>query len=137
MHYQEHSINQMLLGYGTLLEFAYNRKANVITRGMSGYTTRDGLSVLPGMINEFQSHPPALITIAFGTNDALRRPLPRARRHPDGRVLAHRCAPHGAVRLRGCDRHRPGIRPRAGPPPPRPPPTRPRPDSQRSRRSAA
>ena len=76
MHYQEHSINPMLLGYGTLLEFAYNRKANVITRGMSGYTTRDGLSVLPGMINEFQSHPPALITIAFGTNDALRRPLP-------------------------------------------------------------
>eukprot|EP00698_Gefionella_okellyi_P003142 TRINITY_DN12938_c0_g1_i1.p1 TRINITY_DN12938_c0_g1~~TRINITY_DN12938_c0_g1_i1.p1 ORF type:complete len:251 (-),score=29.50 TRINITY_DN12938_c0_g1_i1:8-760(-) len=58
-----------LRGWAALLANEYERKADVINRGLSGYNTRWALTVLPQMLMEFREAP-ALFTIFFGANDA-------------------------------------------------------------------
>ena len=64
-------IDPQILGFGTLLANAYSRKVDVINRGLSGYTTKKGLEMLPFIVEEWASHPPDLVTIFFGANDAV------------------------------------------------------------------
>eukprot|EP00736_Rhodelphis_marinus_P009031 Rmarinus@m.29158 len=52
------------LGWGALLQSAYNRKADVLDRGFSGYNTRMAVPVVPMLPSA------ALYIICFGANDA-------------------------------------------------------------------
>ena len=66
----EFSVDPRRLGFQTILELSYNRKADVLNRGCSGYNTKDAMAITPSLMAEFKSHPPALVTIFFGANDA-------------------------------------------------------------------
>ena len=67
----QRGIDPNVHGFGTLLANAYSRKVDVINRGLSGYTTKTGLEMLPLIVDEWASHPPDFMTIFFGANDAV------------------------------------------------------------------
>eukprot|EP00930_Biecheleria_cincta_P062514 TRINITY_DN47990_c0_g1_i1.p1 TRINITY_DN47990_c0_g1~~TRINITY_DN47990_c0_g1_i1.p1 ORF type:complete len:286 (-),score=46.59 TRINITY_DN47990_c0_g1_i1:275-1132(-) len=63
-------------GWSTHLAWEYNRRAEVVTRGFSGYTTRWALNSLNAMLPPSASSAPglgavALVTILLGTNDSV------------------------------------------------------------------
>mmetsp|Transcript_18803 Transcript_18803/g.23074 ORF Transcript_18803/g.23074 Transcript_18803/m.23074 type:complete len:263 (+) Transcript_18803:98-886(+) len=80
------------VGWGSLLSSAYSRRADVLSRGFSGYNTRHALGVLPTIFGEeidssnntansrnMGASPPLLFfTVFFGANDAS---LPSARQY--------------------------------------------------------
>jgi len=74
------------IGWASLLSSAYSRRADVLSRGFSGYNTQHALSVLPSVLGisnndatSSESKIPLLFcTIFFGANDAS---LPAARQH--------------------------------------------------------
>lgn len=59
-------------GWTGMLADAYQRKADVVNRGYSGYNTRWALQLLPRVFPEPLpgGEPPALVTLFFGANDA-------------------------------------------------------------------
>lgn len=56
-------------GWTGMLADAYQRKADVINRGYSGYNTRWALQLLPRVFPA-GAPPPELVTLFFGANDA-------------------------------------------------------------------
>ncbi|OQR87492.1 isoamyl acetate-hydrolyzing esterase [Achlya hypogyna] len=58
------------LGFQSQLAADYIRKADVINRGISGWTTKMWLRVLADLISEWKNKQPTLIVIFLGTNDA-------------------------------------------------------------------
>ncbi|EQC40298.1 hypothetical protein SDRG_02200 [Saprolegnia diclina VS20] len=59
-----------LLGYQVLLTHAYQRKADVVNRGMSARTTRWWVAQLPRVVADWEHKHPSLISIFLGVNDA-------------------------------------------------------------------
>jgi len=66
----QQSFSQELNGWGVQLANLYLRKADIINRGFSGYSSRWALTMLPQILAEWTSDSPALLTIFFGANDA-------------------------------------------------------------------
>ncbi|ETW02966.1 hypothetical protein H310_05407 [Aphanomyces invadans] len=66
----QNGANPEILGYQVLLTNDYVRKADVVNRGLSGWTTRGWLSKVPLLIEEWRRKPPCLITVFLGANDA-------------------------------------------------------------------
>ncbi|KAG9404215.1 hypothetical protein AC1031_005754 [Aphanomyces cochlioides] len=64
------AVDPKRLGFQALLSSDYVRKADVVNRGLSGWTTRGWLPKVPLLIDEWQYKPPSLITIFLGANDA-------------------------------------------------------------------
>ncbi|EQC40300.1 hypothetical protein SDRG_02202 [Saprolegnia diclina VS20] len=62
--------NPSLMGYQVMLTNTYQRKADVVNRGMSGRTTRWWLSQLPRVLKDWEHKHPSLISIYLGVNDA-------------------------------------------------------------------
>ncbi|KAF0697341.1 Aste57867_11967 [Aphanomyces stellatus] len=58
------------MGFQSLLANDYVRKADVVNRGLAGWTTRGWLPKVPLLIEEWRGKPPALVTIFLGANDA-------------------------------------------------------------------
>ncbi|OQR85080.1 hypothetical protein ACHHYP_12389 [Achlya hypogyna] len=58
------------MGYQVMLTHTYQRKADVVNRGMSARTTRWWLAHLPGVLVDWEHKSPALVTIYLGVNDA-------------------------------------------------------------------
>ncbi|KAF0697340.1 Aste57867_11966 [Aphanomyces stellatus] len=69
------------LGFQALLSQDYVRRADVINRGLRGWTTRWWVQYLPQLVQEWRAKPPVLITIALGTNDSSLANGPSAVRH--------------------------------------------------------
>ncbi|KDO27798.1 hypothetical protein SPRG_07397 [Saprolegnia parasitica CBS 223.65] len=61
-----------LHGFQALLAENYIRRADVINRGRSGWTTRNYLPTVPAMLQEWSTRPPSLVILELGTNDATR-----------------------------------------------------------------
>ncbi|ETW02969.1 hypothetical protein H310_05410 [Aphanomyces invadans] len=57
-------------GFQALLSQDYVRKADVLNRGLSGWTTRWWVQYLPQLIRECGDNAPVLVIIALGANDA-------------------------------------------------------------------
>ncbi|KAF0743656.1 hypothetical protein AaE_008517 [Aphanomyces astaci] len=66
----QNGANPEILGYQVLLNNDYVRKADVVNRGLSGWTTRGWLPKVPLLLEEWRHKPPSLITIFLGANDA-------------------------------------------------------------------
>ena len=71
------------IGWASLLAAAYSRRADVLSRGFSGYNTKHALDVLPSILgnpsDESNAKMPLLFcTVFFGANDCS---LPTARQH--------------------------------------------------------
>ncbi|EQC40299.1 hypothetical protein SDRG_02201 [Saprolegnia diclina VS20] len=62
--------NPALMGYQVMLTNTYQRKADVVNRGMSARTTRWWLSQLPRVLKDWENKHPSLISIYLGVNDA-------------------------------------------------------------------
>ncbi|RHY22806.1 hypothetical protein DYB36_011975 [Aphanomyces astaci] len=62
--------NPDMMGYESMLAHAYVRKADVINRGNSGWTTRSWLKALPVLMAEWTAKAPSLVLVFLGTNDA-------------------------------------------------------------------
>ncbi|KAH7352845.1 hypothetical protein KP509_19G066500 [Ceratopteris richardii] len=58
-------------GWGASLANKYCRQADVVLRGYSGYNTRWALFLLAKNFPEKSTHPPYLVTVFFGANDAV------------------------------------------------------------------
>ena len=65
------------MGWASLLACRYSRRADVLVRGYSGYTTRHALGVLPSVLADVspgvgagQGPPPLLYAVFLGANDA-------------------------------------------------------------------
>uniref|UniRef100_A0A0D6R2W6 SGNH hydrolase-type esterase domain-containing protein n=1 Tax=Araucaria cunninghamii TaxID=56994 RepID=A0A0D6R2W6_ARACU len=56
-------------GWGAALADRYSRKADVVLRGYGGYNTRWALFLLDKIFPP-PSHPPSVVTVFFGANDA-------------------------------------------------------------------
>ena len=68
-------------GWATRLAAHYVRRADVLNRGYSGYSTRWGLAAMPHVLaGTTATPPPTLVTIFFGANDASDATL-NARQH--------------------------------------------------------
>uniref|UniRef100_A0A0D6QZP6 Uncharacterized protein n=1 Tax=Araucaria cunninghamii TaxID=56994 RepID=A0A0D6QZP6_ARACU len=57
-------------GWGAALADRYSRKADVVLRGYGGYNTRWALFLLDKIFPPQSSHPPSVVTVFFGANDA-------------------------------------------------------------------
>lgn len=57
-------------GWGTSLVKHFNRTADVVLRGYSGYNTRWALKVLEKVFPASEESPPLAVTVFFGANDA-------------------------------------------------------------------
>ncbi|ETV73987.1 hypothetical protein H257_11299 [Aphanomyces astaci] len=57
-------------GFQALLSQDYVRKADVLNRGLSGWTTRWWRHYLPQLVRECGDNAPVLVLIALGANDA-------------------------------------------------------------------
>ncbi|KDO19990.1 hypothetical protein SPRG_14570 [Saprolegnia parasitica CBS 223.65] len=57
-------------GFQALLSSDYSRSADVINRGVSGFTSSIWVARLDQLIAEWSLKPPSLVTIMIGTNDA-------------------------------------------------------------------
>lgn len=68
-------------GFAQKLAYVYNRKMDVINRGLGGYNTEWGIPVFEQMFNKKEGHPShskcKLLTIWFGANDACIPPSPQ------------------------------------------------------------
>lgn len=58
-------------GWATALAESYQRRADIINRGYSGYNTAWGVRILPYVFDGAVVTPPALVTLFFGANDAV------------------------------------------------------------------
>jgi len=72
-------------GWGASLTDVYQRTADIKLRGYSGYNTRWALRLLDEVFPSDQEHPPELVTVLLGANDAalpppLKSQLPEASR---------------------------------------------------------
>ncbi|KDO19989.1 hypothetical protein SPRG_14569 [Saprolegnia parasitica CBS 223.65] len=65
-------------GFQALLANDYSRLADVINRGMSGWTSSNWIAHLDQLLAEWSPKPPSLVTIFLGTNDAA---LPHTSKH--------------------------------------------------------
>ena len=64
-------------GWGARLADEYQRHADVTVRGYSGYNTKWALPLLPLVFPPESPRTPALVTVFFGANDAVRpAPIP-------------------------------------------------------------
>jgi lysophospholipase L1-like esterase len=88
-------------GWGARLAHHYGRRADVLNRGYSGYTTAWALHLLPRLFPPASTAPPALVTICFGANDSARDP-PHAVPLPAYSANLRACVE--AVRAAGCSR---------------------------------
>ncbi|KAL1991234.1 hypothetical protein VTN49DRAFT_5738 [Thermomyces lanuginosus] len=61
-------------GFGAALQNAYNRRLDVINRGLSGYTTANAVIVLPKFFPAPETARVRLMTVFFGANDAVLPP---------------------------------------------------------------
>eukprot|EP00899_Mesostigma_viride_P008208 jgi/Mesvir1/17389/Mv08688-RA.1 len=71
-------------GWGNLLSEYYERKADVVCRGYSGYNTRWAKHMLPKLFPPYKGSPPAqplIATVFFGANDAAMPDGDSARAH--------------------------------------------------------
>ncbi|KAJ3100844.1 isoamyl acetate-hydrolyzing esterase [Phlyctochytrium planicorne] len=62
------------MGWSATLQNAYVRNVDVVTRGFSGYTTRDMLPLITPILSTYQSTSPThplLLILWLGTNDAV------------------------------------------------------------------
>ncbi|EQC36420.1 hypothetical protein SDRG_05877 [Saprolegnia diclina VS20] len=66
----ELAANPTTQGFQALLSYDYSRTADVINRGVSGFTSSLWVARLDQLIAEWSLKPPSLITIMIGTNDA-------------------------------------------------------------------
>jgi isoamyl acetate esterase len=57
-------------GFSASLAYAYRRKADVITRGYSGYNTRHAIAIAPRVYSSSSSSSILFTTIFFGANDS-------------------------------------------------------------------
>ncbi|KDO18459.1 hypothetical protein SPRG_15168 [Saprolegnia parasitica CBS 223.65] len=73
----QNGANPDIMGYQVMLTQDYVRKADVVNRGCSGWTTRDWVPKLPLLGREWSHKPPSLITIFLGANDAALVPEPQ------------------------------------------------------------
>lgn len=67
-------------GWGASVANAYQRRADVLNRGLSGYNTRWALEVMEGAFPAVAPSP-ALVTIFFGANDSALPDRGSARQH--------------------------------------------------------
>eukprot|EP00193_Tetraselmis_chui_P010414 CAMPEP_0177770758 /NCGR_PEP_ID=MMETSP0491_2-20121128/11132_1 /TAXON_ID=63592 /ORGANISM="Tetraselmis chuii, Strain PLY429" /LENGTH=249 /DNA_ID=CAMNT_0019288067 /DNA_START=174 /DNA_END=923 /DNA_ORIENTATION=+ len=67
-------------GWGAALANAYQRRADVLFRGLSGYNTRWALEVMDAAFPA-SNHSPALVTLFFGANDSALPDRHSARQH--------------------------------------------------------
>jgi isoamyl acetate esterase len=65
----EQSFDVAHSGWGARLAHSYSRKADVVNRGFSGYTTRHG-AALASRVFDTHGHRRLLTTVLFGANDA-------------------------------------------------------------------
>ncbi|KAH7474313.1 hypothetical protein KRP22_003997 [Phytophthora ramorum] len=80
----EHGVNPDKSGWVTLLQNRYQRSADILPRGLSGYNTRWFIEyALPVIKRELSSDriSPSLITLWLGANDAALADGPSARQH--------------------------------------------------------
>ncbi|OQR80729.1 isoamyl acetate-hydrolyzing esterase [Achlya hypogyna] len=77
----QNGANPDIMGYQVMLTQDYVRKADVVNRGCSGWTTRDWMPKLPLLTREWSHKPPALVTIFLGANDAALKPGPDQQQH--------------------------------------------------------
>ncbi|KAI3438645.1 hypothetical protein D9Q98_001067 [Chlorella vulgaris] len=70
-------------GWGSLLANAYQRRADVVSRGYSGYNSRWALQLLDAVFPQpsAAAPPPRLATVFFGANDAALPDRGSARQH--------------------------------------------------------
>ncbi|KAH9101353.1 hypothetical protein LEN26_015695 [Aphanomyces euteiches] len=66
----QYSVNSQLQGFQALLSNDYIRKADVVNRGLWGWTTKWWLEYLPQFIHEWRMKSPVLMVVELGANDA-------------------------------------------------------------------